>query len=278
MREDIRLIALDLDGTVFTTDKRITDRTLAAVKAALDAGIVVMTASGRQLAGLPKSLLAVPGMRYAMTSNGGAVVDIRTGEAVYKDLLPYEQACQVARVLAGADAMAEYYHEGKSYADRAGFEKTLRSDLMPAWFKDYVKISRIPVDDFTERVLSGQCHIEKFLISFEDMEERERVRKALLVIPHLTIASGNDFNIEVNSETGTKGHTLTAFAAALGISPGQIMAFGDSENDLTMLRAAGHAVAMANAIPEAKAVADEVTLSNDEDGVALVIERLLAEL
>jgi hydroxymethylpyrimidine pyrophosphatase-like HAD family hydrolase len=87
------------------------------------------------------------------------------------------------------------------------------------------------------------------------------------------IVHGASYNIELNTLTGNKGHALEAFAAKNGIGPDEVMAFGDSENDLTMLKAAGTGVAMGNALPEVKAAADIVTLSNDEDGVAALIEK-----
>ena len=78
--KDIRLVALDLDGTVFNDKKEITPRTLAAIRAACARGVAVLPATGRTASGIPAAFTSIPGVRYALTSNGASVVDLTTGE------------------------------------------------------------------------------------------------------------------------------------------------------------------------------------------------------
>ena len=211
MEREIKLVALDLDGTTFNSEKVITERTREAIAAAIKKGVIVMPATGRQKTGLPESFTSIPGVRYALTSNGGAVVDLWEDSIIYADFIPYKTACRVMDHLIQIDALIEFYHDGKSYADRKSYNRALHVyKNFPDWFKEYIKVSRIPVDDLRERVYSGK------------------------------------FNIEV---------------------------CGDTMNDRTMFEAAGLAVAMGNADEEIKAMADDVTLSNDEDGVAAAIEK-----
>ncbi len=276
MKRDIRLIALDLDGTTFNSEKIISERTREAIAAAIKKGIVVMPATGRPKNGLPDSFTSIPGIRYALTSNGGAVVDLEEDRIIHGDFVDYETGCRVIDLLLSIDALVEVYHDGICYADRTGYEKTLYIyQHMPEWFKAYVRKSRTPVDDLREQVYSGRLKIEKFLASFDDMALRQQLFERAKKIGNLSVVFGNTFNVEISSATATKGNSLMAFAAKMGIRPDQIMACGDTMNDQTMLAAAGLAVAMGNADEDIKALADYITLSNDEDGVAFAIEKFI---
>ena len=276
MIRDIRLLALDLDGTTFNSDKIITEKTREAIAAAIRKGVIVMPATGRPKNGLPESFTSIPGVRYALTSNGGAVVDLEEDRMIHGDFVDYETGCRVIDLLLSIDALVEVYHDGICYADRRGYDKTLHTyQHMPEWFKTYVKKSRTPVEDLREQVYSGRLKIEKFLASFDDMVLRQQLFEQAKKIGNLSVVFGNSFNVEISSATATKGSSLLAFASGLGIGPDQIMACGDTMNDETMLEAAGLAVAMGNADEEIKALADYITLSNDEDGVAYAIEKFI---
>ena len=124
-----------------------------------------------------------------------------------------------------------------------------------------------------ERVYSGKFNIEKMLASFDDMILRQQLFDEMHNDPELSVVFGNSFNVEITAATANKGHSLLKLAGKLGIMPEQIMVCGDTMNDRTMFEAAGLAVAMGNADEEIKAMADDVTLSNDEDGVAVAIEK-----
>ena len=93
--QDIRLIALDLDGTVFDDQKHITPRTLAAIRAALDAGIDVIPATGRSVTGVPEEFLHMPGVRYALTANGASVVELATGKVLVSLPIDTELAAEL---------------------------------------------------------------------------------------------------------------------------------------------------------------------------------------
>ena len=98
MEREIKLVALDLDGTTFNSEKVITERTREAIAAAIKKGVIVMPATGRQKTGLPESFTSIPGVRYALTSNGGAVVDLWEDSIIYADFIPYKTACRVMMV------------------------------------------------------------------------------------------------------------------------------------------------------------------------------------
>ena len=124
---DIRLIALDLDGTVFDDEKRISPRTLAAIRAALDRGIDVLPATGRNAAGVPDAFMQMPGVRFALTSNGASVVELASGRPLVR--LPFEadfarRALAAVQPFGGAIGL---FVGGDCYSDPAGTAAALAS-------------------------------------------------------------------------------------------------------------------------------------------------------
>jgi hypothetical protein len=138
-----------------------------------------------------------------------------------------------------------------------------------------VRSTRILVPDIIRYVEETGQDAEKINIFVKDPAEREPIKKELSAIPGIVICSSLYNNLEINAEGATKGNALLWLADYLGIAREETMAFGDGENDVPMLEAAGIGVAMANGVDAAKAAADELTLTNDEDGVAAAIERLV---
>lgn len=108
-----------------------------------------------------------------------------------------------------------------------------------------------------------------------DLDGREVLRKELMAIPELSISSSVYNNLEVNAKGADKGAALLWLADYLGIDREETMSFGDGENDIPMIKAAGIGVAMGNALDTVKAAADTVTLTNDEDGVAAAIRKFI---
>ena len=117
--KDIRLVALDLDGTVFNDKKEITPRTLAAIRAACARGVAVLPATGRTASGIPAAFTSIPGVRYALTSNGASVVDLTTGEKLVNQPFGTEQALKIYDLLEQGGGMMSIFIGGKSYTTRA---------------------------------------------------------------------------------------------------------------------------------------------------------------
>ena len=274
MKKEIKLIAFDLDDTLLTSDKQVTDHTKAALQEAADRGISLMPATGRPYFAVPEVVKELPMVRYLLTSNGAAIWDKREETVVYSDYVPFETACRVLDLTRGADVLTEFYSRGRSYACKEGYEKALHVwQRIPESFKKDLVRYRQPVDDLEGCIRSGAYPIEKFRLTFGDLALQEKIAGDLMDMGGLKIVHGASYNIELNTLTGNKGQALTGFAGQKGISMEMVMAFGDSENDLTMMKSAGTGVAMGNALPEVKAAADLVTCSNDEDGVAAAIEK-----
>ena len=143
---------------------------------------------------------------------------------------------------------------------------------------DYILWSRRPVPDVLALLDEHIREIENISVSVPDPAEKERVRRRLEKVKGITITSSVPYNIEIGGGTTSKAEALSHLMMKLGVTPAELMACGDSPNDLAMIRMAGLGVVVDNASDAMKREADFVTASNDEDGVAKAIERfVLAE-
>ena len=118
-RYDIKVIGLDLDGTVFDDRKNISPRTIAAIQAAAQKGVAVLPATGRFLVGLPQSFVGLPGVQYALTSNGAVVTELATGKRLVSQMLPDDTAAEIMRILAGFSCAANAFIDDCGYASSA---------------------------------------------------------------------------------------------------------------------------------------------------------------
>ena len=278
LRSNIRMIGLDLDGTVYNDAKEITRPVREAIEAAIRRGVVVLPATGRPATGLPEAFLNIPGVRYALTSNGAAIVDLSCGEQIYEDCLEPAQAAKIMEKMLEYRGLAETYMDGRCYSDRTNFENAMNFKALPEAMVAYIRKSRILVDRLPEFILEMDQPVEKLHMIFGDMDIRRQAFDGLCgAYPDYTITSAAPFNMEINSPTCNKGSGLIALGKLLGIKREEIMACGDSGNDYPMICAAGLSVAMGNAQERIKAAADFVTKTNEEDGVAYAIRKFVLE-
>ena len=274
MKHRIKMIGLDLDGTLLTDKKELTDRTKAALRRAIELGITVLVASGRPWMGVPEELRNFPGMRYALTSNGARIIDTKDDGVIEEHLLSPELALKALAVCGKYDTLQEVYFDGQGYAPEdqmAYVEKYHRNPSMC----EYMRKTRLPVKDIRKLVEQENRGLDKVQALFADMDERETAWKELEQEKGLELVGSLQYNIEINAAGVNKGTGLVNLGRMLGIRRKEIMAFGDGDNDIAMLREAGFGVAMANADEQVKAAADYITLSNEEEGVAEAIERLV---
>lgn len=268
----IRLIAVDMDGTVLRSDRTISDRTVSAMQKAMECGCTVVPASGRVANNLPKQMVSIPGLRYAVTSNGASVVNLNDKTSVYSDLLSAETSCRLLERLLSAGYFPEAYCGGVSYSDRNALTGLIRLEPSKELL-DFIKNSQIFVDNLAEYFKLKKLQLEKINLPLLPRGEADGLRRDLEETRKFTLCSSFPGNIEINRAGCSKGKALEQLCGLLKIRREEVLTIGDSGNDVDMLRFAGVGVAMRNATPEARAAADCSTASNDEDGVALAIEK-----
>lgn len=272
MEHQIKMVGLDLDGTLLSEKKELLPYTMDVLRRALDAGIVVLVATGRPWMGVPEELRKFPGMRYALTSNGARIIDTDTGEILEEHLLPPELAKKTLEICGKYDTLQEVYFDGQGYAEAdkmAHVEKYHRNPNM--W--EYFRTTRKPVEDLFGMIDRENRGLDKVQALFADMEERKKAWKDLEAVRGLELVGSLKYNIEINAAGVNKGTGLVRLGKLLGIKREEIMACGDGDNDTVMLSEVGFGVAMANAEEQVKAAADYITESNDEEGAAKAIEK-----
>lgn len=274
MRHRIKMIGLDLDGTLLNDKKELTPRTRKALTLAISEGITVLVATGRPWKGVPEELRNFPGMRYALTSNGGRIIDTSDESVVEEHLLAPEDAKKALEICRKYDTLQEIYFDGQGYAPADKMQQVQKYHKNPNMW-EYMRKTRIPVDDIFALLDQENRGLDKVQALFADMEERKKAWKDLEVAGGLELAGSLSYNIEINAAGVNKGTGLVRLGKRLGITREEIMAFGDGDNDTAMLRKVGVGIAMGNSEEQAKAAADYITLTNEEEGVAHVIEKLV---
>lgn len=267
---NIRLIALDMDGTLVNSMKKVAPEELEALSQALSQGIHVVAASGRTQHTLPAELLAIDELRYIISCNGAKVMDRHSGRAVYRRNICQSNMLKIMERAKSCRCVRELALDDSLYA-REDDEDELT--FLPPHQHDFLRSARTLADDLESMMHEAKDGAEKILIFFHRSDELQAFRLWLEGNFSLCVTSSLNTNLEINALGVSKGSALCALAEHLGIPMEQVMACGDSENDIEMLKAAGLGVAMANSTPEALAAADALTLSNDEHGVAAAIRR-----
>ena len=272
---DIRLIAMDLDGTALQNDRcSFSPRLYAALEKAHARGIRILPVTGRQFGLLPPAFdTKYPWMEFAVLINGAQIRDMNTGEQFFSLNIDPQALTQLL-------ALAEEFHLPIEFSQDSVLYLTQESyDLQVPW--PNLKFHRDTILANHGRIipsLAPLCgpNVEKVNLFGIPRELRDTVVRRLQSVPVSAVwASSN--SLEITHPDATKGRTLEIFCRHLGIPMASVMALGDSGNDITMLRQAGLGIAMGNAPDDVKQTADICVDRNDEDGAAKAIEQYALE-
>ncbi len=270
----IRLIALDLDGTLLNGGKTISPADRSAVEAAIGRGVLVVPVTGRPAQGVPQEVLDLPGVRYVISSNGATIRDVVTGETLLETHLEAETALAVLAASDHVTMIREVFRAGVGYLSREDYD--ILCDRYKGAMLQYVLDTRqvLPgtVADFLRE---DPRPIEELFFLTGSEETKLALQETLSALPGIGFADPFPHDLEVMAGGIDKGEGLRFLLDRLGIDSAETMAVGDGGSDLPMLRAAGIGVAMGNATEGVRAGADWVTASNDENGVALAIEKFV---
>ncbi|MBQ4469865.1 MAG: HAD family phosphatase [Synergistaceae bacterium] len=263
----IKLIAFDLDDTVLNTQKKLTPETLRVLYKAAELGIEIVPSTGRFWGAVTDEIKNLPFVRYAVTLNGAAIFDVKNQKTIARFEIPSERAETMARVFDELPVIYDSIIDGQGYMNRE-FHERVKDITIGEWQYKIIYGLRKPVDDLHE-IINQSSGVQKMQIYTKDRDLRANLLAALpVVFPNSLFTSSVPNNIEINDLKANKGDGLRFVASHLGIEMSEAMAFGDGLNDISMIKAAGIGVAMGNAVREVKDVADHVTGTCDEDGVA----------
>ena len=265
---EYKMIALDLDGTLNNDEKKITPRTREALMAVQEQGVIVALVSGRQAPGLQREADALRledyhGLRIAY--NGGRIQDATTGEILYNRAIDNATAVEFLRHLEEWPELSPIVDDGEyiytTDARRHKVQDESRNNNLKVRIVENIAeaVTFSPVKILTaapNEILVP--HLEDIRRGFED---------------RLSFVQSAPWFYEGTALGVSKAGSLGKACERLGIAPEEVMAFGDAQNDMSMLDFAGYGVAMGNACSELKEMADEITATNNEDGIALTLSR-----
>ena len=273
----IKAILMDMDGTLLGRSQvAVSRRNMAAVQRAIEKGVQVIPCTGRVYDMLPPQLLTQEGLRYFVTGHGARAYDRVRDVSVYEDLIPPAQAAELLRLLEGKGLYNEIAANATIYFEKAVTEPFDLS-LVPEHHLWYVRdCCYTAVECPSAHLLANGIGVEKMNLYGIPASIREEVYEAVTatgLIKHTRPGVGA--NLEFSHYTLNKLCATDAVLGQLGISYEETMAIGDSSSDAEILQACGLGVAMGNAPDAIQAVADTVTASNVEDGLALAFEKFV---
>lgn len=271
---DIKLIALDLDGTLLDSQKRLSSRNRQALTKCLERGVHIVPATGRTAAGIAGVVKEIPGIRYAITTNGAVVEDIKEGLTLSECTLSWELTLKILKIVDQYRVMYDPYIERRGITEPRFYDHLSEYGLSQE-LQDMVRITRDVHPNIIQYLENSKKPVEKINLFFPELEERARVREVLEKIDGILVTSSMPMNLEINAPGATKGGGIRRLADYLGLCREQTMAMGDGENDFSMILEAGIGVAMKNGRPDLCKAADYITDTNDEDGVAAAIDKFV---
>lgn len=259
----IKLIAFDMDDTLLRGDRTIGERTLQALRAAHDKGVRIVPATGRGRSTMWNYVEEMGCADAAICTNGAQIYDGR-GEILAENPVPLSIAKRVARFAKENGWYVQGYNKKDYYFDTA-----CHGTEVYALHANHMGLEVGDLETFmTEDPF-------KMLFVETDMARMAELKKQVYPLfgEELCIFISKPFYLELTAPSATKGAAVLALAERFGVMPSEVMTFGDSANDISMLEAAGVGVAMGNALEEIKAHADLIAPGNDEEGVAQIIEQ-----
>ncbi len=264
-------VALDLDGTTLRTDGTLSAYTRQVLETLGAQGVHIVVASGRSFTSLPAEVLALPGVEFAVCSNGASVWHVPSAACLHRTVLPVDAPAQIMDALAGEQVTFECFVEGQPYADAAYVDDPVGCGALPRAIP-YIQSTRKPIADIQAFVREHAHKLENLDIIVADQSRKGLLWRQLEQLrDDLFVTSSVHQLLEIAHRDTGKRAGLEQVLNRLGLASEQVAAFGDAHNDLDMIERAGCGVAMGNAPAEVQARADVVAPENDADGVARML-------
>lgn len=272
--KEIKLIALDLDGTVLTDSNTLSDRVKRSLEKAIASGIEVVAASGRPYGSMPKNVLGIKGLNYSITSNGAAVHD-NSGRRIHSTLVSENDVISLLKITEGHDLIFEAYVKGLTYTDSRYTSNPLKYGCSEAYV-DYVKASHGHIDNMREFIYNHRKELDSIEIICTNAKKRAHIRQlAEDSTSGFYITSSSENFIEFMDKSATKGNAVDWLCNYLDVKTENTCACGNADNDADMIEQSGFGAAVENASKLCLDCADIIVPSNNNDGVARLIEIIL---
>lgn len=269
-----KLICMDMDGTLLNSKKEISERSIRAIEKAHDLGIKVVIATGRIFVSAEYYGDIIGVKAPIIASNGAYVREKDKNEAIYEEGLGEENYKLILEMLDKYDIVPHFYTDCTIYTGKlvhSSLSYNNANKNMP--INRQVKI-RI-IDNWDKFISSERPNFLKVMVVDDDGEKINRAKEEFKKLNKFQVVSSLKNSFEIMSKSTSKGKALSRLCDYYEISKEEVIAIGDNENDISMITYAGLGVAMGNGEEEVKNIADYITDTNDEDGVAKVIEKFI---
>ena len=270
----VKCIALDLDGTTLYDHDHLSDRTRNAIQRAIFQGVQIVVATGRCFEALPACVREIEGINYAITSNGAAIYDLNTETCIRRFSVPRQAVERILEITKDVYCTYEVFYHGKAY----GQEDYIKAPWQYGISREgsaYIQKTRhsVPQIEFFLQEHSGD--LDSLDILVPDQEKFAFLYDTVRKLTDIYVTTSVKCRIEISSWRAGK-HTGVAHILTLGnLQPWESAAFGNGDNDGDMLRFVKYGFAVENATKNCLEAADYIVPSNEKDGVAQGIERLL---
>lgn len=272
----VRLVALDLDGTALRSNNTLSPAVSAAIQRATESGIEVVAASGRPFQSMPKEILEHGGINYFITSNGAAVYNKRY-ERIFETPLKESAVLKLLELTRDVDLIWEAFTKNTTVTDKRYYDNPTAYGCSAAYV-GYVKGSRGVEEDMRGFIFAHRKELDSVEYVCPEKELRETVRRKIEEnTDELYITSSSEHFVEFMDKNATKSKALKKLCKILSVSPKETAACGNADNDADMLRFAGTGAAVENASEFCKKSAGIIIPSNDNDGVAVWLNKLCGD-
>lgn len=263
----VKMVFSDLDGTFLTPDKIITAENRNMLDVAYARGVQFVPCTGRNLSDIPSELLAHPSVSYAVCCNGSLVVNAKTGCVLQETPIEKRTVLGLYNELSSLQITFDVFADRRVYTERSRFGYIDTVELSGPT-RDFIKAGRTLFDCSMEELMTQTGPVCRLNIFYHTKEDCDLVWDAVDRHAELRRSTSLPCNVEITDACAHKGAALEWLCGFLGVSTADVVAFGDNENDTTMLRAAGDGVAMGNAVYACKLAADHLCASCTESGVS----------
>lgn len=268
-----QMIFCDLDGTALNENGKLSYENNEAIYKLKDRGIVFVPTTGRALREIPSIVLEHPAIRYFATSNGTAIYDKETDHFIETNGINGEKLSFIRELIHPYTLIRNIHKDGISYFDKPAYDN-YQYYRVTDYYHDCLYNCTIQTDHFDE--LINEAHeIEMFALFFKYDHEMEDCRKRLEEAGGFQITSSCDYALEVTRAGVSKGIALRSFATRMGVPIENVIAMGDSKNDIAMLDAAGLSLAVSNAVDALKEHANRIICHHNEHAIQFVLTHIL---
>ncbi|MCR5207850.1 MAG: Cof-type HAD-IIB family hydrolase [Eubacterium sp.] len=274
IKREILLIGADLDGTLLTDGKTLCDGAAETIKKARQKGIYFVPVTGRPFKGIPECVRSIEDIEYVICANGAQIIDAKTQESVYSCAMSNEKSTELFFLLKDAGCVFEPFCGGVCYTEQEIFDSYIEY-FRGSPVEEYLISTRVICDSVEELFTKKGMCADEFFVSCRSREERDKISAVIDTVSGVQYWFFDEKYIEITHEKCDKGETLRALCKMLDIPVEKTMAFGDGDNDMSFIKAAGISVAMKNANERIKEKADIIADTNNNNGVCKIIAKLL---